>query len=65
LLYLYTIQIRLGGSYAHRFKNKVLDELVQFDGVVIPDGVKGGSNDNVIHGRRIDGANYDPLASTG
>jgi hypothetical protein len=57
---LYAIQIGLGGSYGPRFKNTVLDELVQFDGVVIPDGFKGGSN-GAVHRRWMDGADYDAL----
>jgi hypothetical protein len=57
---LYAIQIGLGGSYGHRFKNIVLDELVRFDGLVIRDGVRGGSN-GAIHRRWMDGANYDLL----
>jgi hypothetical protein len=57
---LYAIQIGLGGSYGHRFKNIVLNELVRFDGVVIRDGVKGGSN-GAIHRRWMDGADFDRL----
>ena len=57
---LYAIQIGLGGSYGHKFKNIVLDELVRFDGVVIRDGVRGGSN-GAVHRRWMDGANYDVL----
>jgi hypothetical protein len=57
---LYAIHIGLGGSYGHKFKNIVLDELVHFDGVVIRDGVKGGSN-GAIYRRWMDGADYDAL----
>ncbi len=57
---LYAIRIGLGGSYGHRFKNIVLDELVRFDGVVICNGVKGGSN-GAVHRRWMDGADYDSL----
>jgi hypothetical protein len=57
---LYAIHIGLGGSYGHKFKKIVLDELVHFDGVVIRDGVKGGSN-GAIHRRWIDGAIYNVL----
>jgi hypothetical protein len=57
---LYAIQIGLGGSYGHKFKNVVIDELVRFNGVVIRDGVKGGSN-GAIHRRWMNGADYDSL----
>jgi hypothetical protein len=57
---LYAIHIGLGGSYGHKFKNIVLDELVHFDGVVIGDGVRGGSN-GAIHRQWMDGANYNVL----
>lgn len=57
---LYAIQIGLGGSYGHKFKNVTLDELVRFDGVVVRDGVKGGSN-GAIYRRWMNGADYDSL----
>jgi hypothetical protein len=57
---LYAIQIGLGGSYGHKFKNVTLDELVRFDGVVVQDGVKGGSN-GAIYRRWVNGADYDSL----
>jgi hypothetical protein len=57
---LYAIQIGLGGSYGHIFKNVTLGELVRFDGVVVHDGVKGGSN-GAIYRRWMDGADYDSL----
>ena len=40
----YTFDIGLLGSYGHKFKVTTIDELVQFDGVVIRDGVRGGSD---------------------
>jgi hypothetical protein len=49
-----TIQIGLGGSYGHRCKKIVLDDLVQFDGFVIHDDVKGGSN-GAIHRQWMNG----------
>jgi hypothetical protein len=57
---LYAIQIGLGGSYGHWFKNMVLDELVWFDGVVIHDGVRGGSN-GAVHRQWMDCADSDML----
>jgi len=57
---LYAVNIGLGGSYGHRFKMLGLDELVHFDGVVVCDGVKGGSN-GAIHRRWMDGADFDAL----
>jgi hypothetical protein len=59
---LYALQIKLGGSYGHAFKNVLLDELVRFDGVVVRDGVKGGSN-GAIYRRWMDGADFDPLVA--
>ena len=41
---IYAFSIGLGGSYGHAFKTITLDELVRFDGVVVRDGVRGGSN---------------------
>ena len=40
----YCADLGLGGAYGHSFKQVKLDELVHFDGVVIRDGVRGGSN---------------------
>jgi hypothetical protein len=59
---LYALQIKLGGSYGHAFKNVLLDELVRFDGVVVRDGVKGRSN-GAIYRRWMDGADFDPLVA--
>ena len=56
---LYALQIGLGGSYGHSFKMLTLDELVHFDGVVIRDGVRGGSS-GAIHRRWMEGrADYN------
>jgi hypothetical protein len=57
---LYAIHIELVGLYGHKFKYIVIDELVPFDGLVIHDGVKGGSN-GAIHRQWMDGANYNAL----
>ena len=42
-LYAFT-ELNLGNSYGHTFKNISIPELVHFDGVVVRDGVKGGSS---------------------
>ena len=46
----YALQLGLGGSYGHRFNNVMIQELVNFDGVLVKDGVKGGS-DGAIYRR--------------
>ena len=55
---MYAYQIGLGGSYGHSFKTLSLDELVRFDGVLVQDGVRGGSQGG-IHRRWKDGADFD------
>ena len=59
---LYAIQIDLGGAYGHSFKKLKIDELVYFDGVVVRDGVRGGSNGG-IHFRWMYGADFDSFVS--
>ena len=61
-LQLYAIQIDLGGAYGHSFKNLKIDELVHFDGVVVRDGVRGGSNGG-IHRRWMYGADLYSFVS--
>jgi hypothetical protein len=56
----YAYSIGLGGSYGHRFKSIDLHELVHFDGVVVRDGVRGGSN-GALYRRWMDGADQDEL----
>ena len=41
---LYACQIGLGGSYGHEFKNVTLKEILQHDGCIIRDGLRGGSS---------------------
>ena len=55
---LYAFQIGLGGSYGHEFKNLTLKEIVQHDGCIIRDGVRGGSS-GAIYRRWQIGADYD------
>ena len=40
----YMLEIGLGGSYGHQFKNVTIEDLVRWDGVVYCDGVKGGTS---------------------
>jgi hypothetical protein len=40
----YALSIGLGGSYGHTFKLLKVIELIHFDGVIVRDGVRGGSN---------------------
>jgi hypothetical protein len=56
----YAYSIGLGGSYGHRFKSIDLNELVHFDGVVVRDGVRGGSN-GALYRRWMHGADQDEL----
>ena len=50
-----------GGSYGHAWKNVNLKELTIFDGILVRDGVLGGSQ-GAIHRRwEVDGPCYDPL----
>jgi hypothetical protein len=56
----YAYSIGLGGSYGHRFKSIDLHELVHFDGVVVRDGVRGGSN-GALYRRWMEGADNDEL----
>ena len=55
---LYAYKIGLGGSYVHKFKPIDLHELVNFDGVVVKDGVRGGSV-GALYWRWFDGSDYD------
>jgi hypothetical protein len=41
---LYALESGWGGSHGHTFKNVGLTELVHFDGAVVGDGIRGGSN---------------------
>jgi hypothetical protein len=54
----YAYSIGLGGSYGHKFRVIELHELVRYDGVVVQDGVRGGS-DGALYRRWIDGSDYD------
>jgi hypothetical protein len=54
----YAYYIGLGGSYGHKFKPVDLTELVHFDGVVVRDGVHGGSN-CALYWRWMEGADQD------
>ena len=46
----YALQLGLGGSYGHNFSNVMIQELVNFDAILVKDGVKGGS-DGAIYRR--------------
>ena len=56
----YTYSIGLRGLYRHRFKPIELHELVNFDGVVVKDGVRGGSVGGMYR-RWLDGSDYDEV----
>ena len=55
---LYAFTNGLGGLYGYNYKPLKLAEIMRFDGVVVRDGVKGGSN-GAIHRRYLNGADYD------
>ena len=56
---LYAIQIGLGGSYGHSFRNTTSKEILRHDGCVVRDGVRGGS-DGAIYRRWVElGSDYD------
>jgi hypothetical protein len=57
----YAFSIGMGGSYGHSFKLLKLAELVHFDGVVIRDGVRGGSNGALYRRWQNDCADYDDV----
>ena len=57
---LYVYSIGLGRSYGHKFKPVEIHELVRFDGVVVKDGVRGGSG-GVVYRRWVDVCNYDEV----
>ena len=50
----------MGGSYEHKFKPVELRELVRFDGVVVKDGVRGGSV-GAMYWWWADGSDYDEV----
>jgi hypothetical protein len=55
---MYALQMGLSGAYGHEFKPIRLDEVVHFDGVIVQDGVHGGS-DGALYRRWLDGADSD------
>jgi hypothetical protein len=58
-----TSELRLGSGYGHDFKPVKITELVRWDGVVVQDGVRGGSDGAIV--RRFNKTKYnvayDPL----
>ncbi|KAG7337431.1 hypothetical protein IV203_034509 [Nitzschia inconspicua] len=61
----YAHHIGLGGSYGHRFKEVMIPELVHFDGILIRDGVLGGSTDGAIYRRwQTKSPAFDPDTSS-
>ena len=57
---LYAYSIGLGGSYGHKFKLVEIHELVHFDGVVLNNGVRGGSV-GAMYRRWVDGSYYNEV----
>ncbi|KAG7373374.1 hypothetical protein IV203_034098 [Nitzschia inconspicua] len=61
----YAHDIGLGGSYGHRFKEVMIPELVHFDGILIRDGLLGGSTDGAIYRRwQTKSPAFDPDTSS-
>ena len=57
---MYAYSIGLGGLYGHKFKPAKIHDLVCFDGVVVKDGVHGGSV-GAMYWRWVDGGDYDEV----
>jgi hypothetical protein len=57
----YALSIGLGGSYGHSFKLLKAFEIVHFDGVVIKDGVRGGSNGALYRRWESSCSDYDDM----
>jgi hypothetical protein len=55
---LYAVEIGMGDAYSHKFDLISPQDLVRWTGVVVRDGVKGGS-DGAVYRRWMDGASYD------
>ena len=56
----YAYLIGLGELYGHKFKPIDLHKLVHFDGVVVKDGVQGGSV-GAMYWRWVDGSDYNEV----
>jgi hypothetical protein len=52
-----TAELKLGSGYYHNFKNVQVPELVRWDGVVVQDGVRGGSDGAIV--RRFNKTKYN------
>ena len=52
-------ELDMGNGYGHSFKNVTIDELVKWDGVILIDGVLGGSHGAIL--RRFDSSREDNL----
>jgi hypothetical protein len=55
---LYAVEIGMGDAYSHKFELISPQDLVRWTGVVVCDGVKGGS-DGALYQRWMEGASYD------
>ena len=56
---LYTYQIGLGGSYCHSYCNVTAKEMWRHNGVVVRDGVRGGSDGALYRRQMSSGSDYD------
>eukprot|EP00957_Ditylum_brightwellii_P103300 7872623-Ditylum_brightwellii.AAC.1 len=56
----YGYLIGLGGFYGHVFKPAKIKEHVNWDSIVIRDGIRGGSN-GTIYRQWLSGTNYDDV----
>ena len=59
---IYAMQLGLGGTYGHKYKNVTSKELLHFDGCVVRDGVRGGSG-GALYRRWMTGTDYDDKMS--
>ena len=54
----------MGGSYGHMWTPTTAKELVQFHGVTVCNGVRGGSNGAIFHRWQKGGSCYDTEIAT-
>eukprot|EP00957_Ditylum_brightwellii_P191688 14593371-Ditylum_brightwellii.AAC.1 len=55
---MYAAQLGLCGAYSKKFKTKQIDELVRWDGILVHNGVRGGSG-GAIHCCWQESADHD------
>eukprot|EP00957_Ditylum_brightwellii_P105731 8063465-Ditylum_brightwellii.AAC.2 len=56
---IYTAQRGLGGTYSKKFKHIKIEELVQWDGIILCNGVRGGLNGAIYRWWQEEGSDHD------